>query len=77
MKKFLSNLKEVAHLFLIKLKLQKRKWHSYIKLETKTLKAFMVLQVKTKNAIFGSKMDEKMKQHRLPFLKHSSRKVVF
>ena len=76
MKKFLSNLKKVAHWFLI-LKLQRRKWHSYIKLETKTLKAFMVLQVKTKNAIFGSKMDEKMKQHRLPFLKHSSRKVVF
>ena len=37
----------------------------------------MVLQVETKNATFGSIIDERMKQHHLPVSKHSSLKVVF
>ena len=36
----------------------------------------MVLQVETKNATFGSIIDERMKQYFLPVLKHSSLKVV-
>ena len=37
----------------------------------------MVLQVETKNAPFGSIIDERIKQHHLPVSKHSSLKVVF
>ena len=37
----------------------------------------MVLQVETKNAIFGSIIDGRIKQHHLPVSKHSSLKVVF
>ena len=37
----------------------------------------MVLQLETKNATFGSMIDERMKQHHLPVSKHSSLKVVF
>ena len=36
----------------------------------------MVLQVETKNATFGSIIDERKKQHHLPVSKHSSLKVV-
>ena len=37
----------------------------------------MVLQVETKNAPFGSIIDERIKQHHLPVSKYSSLKVVF
>ena len=37
----------------------------------------MVLQLETKNATFGSMIDERMKQRHLPVSKHSSLKVVF
>ena len=36
-----------------------------------------MLQVETKNATFGSIIDERKKQHHLPVSKHSSLKVVF
>ena len=37
----------------------------------------MVLQVETKNAPFGSIIDERIKQHLLPVSKHTSLKVIF
>ena len=37
----------------------------------------MVLQLKTKNATFGSIINKGMKQHQTPVSKHSSLKVVF
>ena len=37
----------------------------------------MVLQFETKNATFGSIIDERMKQHHLPISKLSSLKIVF
>ena len=57
--------------------MQRRKWHDYIKLDKKIKKAFMVLQVETKNAPFGSIIDERIKQHHFPVSKYSSLKVVF
>ena len=37
----------------------------------------MMLRVETKNATFGSIIDERIKQHHLPVSKHTSLKVVF
>ena len=37
----------------------------------------MIKVVETKNATFGSIVNERMKQHYLPISKHSSLKVVF
>ena len=37
----------------------------------------MMRQLKTKNATFGSMIEEKIKQHQSPVSEHSSLKVVF